>query len=408
MIVGDGKGVWKTRTVHRKPHSERWDPKAIDLVRHPPWRTCDDDPNADGEMPQGVKLETLTGHKFQEIVEDEQSMPRRVYLNKNDFEEHGYSSGCPGCRAILKGIRRQGHSEACRQRIQKALEGTERLERARTREIEFFEEVFRREDKKRKLAEKLLKEADEGAPPTQRVEDDTMGANDDSGNIAGLAARPGQASSSSELTDEDRKRVLAQSQQREAKNRKVEREAGTLKRKREDGRDEDEDDSRQRRDEAMVGEFEVNQEADDLEDEGEIQDYQEDVYDNRTGELLDAKLTKRAENEEMTYMEQLEVGIESTEEECLAKTGKAPVTTKWVRVNKGTSSNPFIRAGLVARDFKTKGGESLFVAMPPLEAKKLLFRMAAKEQHVWRRGRWGEAEAYVHRREKGTSQRKGS
>ena len=73
-----------------------------------------------------------------------------------------------------------------------------------------------------------------------------------------------------------------------------------MKRKREDGRDEDEDDSRQRRDEAMVGEFEVNQEAEDLKDEGEFQDYQEDVYDNRTGERLDAKLTKRAENEEMT------------------------------------------------------------------------------------------------------------
>ena len=55
LIVGDGKGgVWKTRTVHRKPPSERWDPKTIDFVRHPPWRTCDDDTNADGEMPDGV------------------------------------------------------------------------------------------------------------------------------------------------------------------------------------------------------------------------------------------------------------------------------------------------------------------------------------------------------------------
>ena len=89
LIVGGGKGVWK-------PHSERWDPKTIDLVQHPPRRTCDDDPNADGEMPQGVKLETSTGHKFQEIVEDKQSMPRRENLNWNDFEEHGNSSGCPG------------------------------------------------------------------------------------------------------------------------------------------------------------------------------------------------------------------------------------------------------------------------------------------------------------------------
>ena len=70
-------------------------------------------------------------------------MSRRVYLNKNDIEEHGNSSGCPGCRSILKGIRRQGHSEACRQRIQRALEGTERIERTRTRENELFEEVFK-------------------------------------------------------------------------------------------------------------------------------------------------------------------------------------------------------------------------------------------------------------------------
>ena len=55
-------------------------------------------------------------------------------------------------------------------------------------------------------------------------------------------------------------------------------------------------------------------------------------------------------------MEQLEVGFESTEEECWAKTGKAPVTTKWVRVNKGTSSNPFISARLVASRPKKNAG----------------------------------------------------
>ena len=51
--------------------------------------------------------------------------------------------------------------------MQKALNGMDRLERARTKELEFFEEVLRQEDKKRKLAEKLPKEADDGAPPAQ-------------------------------------------------------------------------------------------------------------------------------------------------------------------------------------------------------------------------------------------------
>ena len=51
---------------------------------------------------------------------------------------------------------------------------------------------------------------------------------------------------------------------------------------------------------------------------------------------------------------------------------------KWVEVNKGTDEAPDIRCRLVARDFKPKSEkdrEDLFAAMPPLEAKRLLFRL---------------------------------
>ena len=66
-------------------------------------------------------------------------------------------------------------------------------------------------------------------------------------------------------------------------------------------------------------------------------------------------------------------------EECWEKTGKAPTSTKWVDVNKGTADRPEIRCRLVARDFKPRGEkdrEDLFAAMPPLECKKLLFKKA--------------------------------
>ena len=90
-------------------------------------------------MPHIMKPEEMVGkHKFENVVPQEQSMPRHVYLSKSDFDEHGCSSNCPGCRSILKGTRRQGHSEACRQRMQKALEGTDRLEKAKAREHEFL------------------------------------------------------------------------------------------------------------------------------------------------------------------------------------------------------------------------------------------------------------------------------
>ena len=50
--------------------------------------------------------------------------------------------------------------------------------------------------------------------------------------------------------------------------------------------------------------------------------------------------------------------------------------------------NRRVGARLVARDFKTKRKESMFAAMPPLEAKELMFRMCAKEPLVYCEGKW--------------------
>ena len=37
-IVGDGKGVWKTRTLMRRPLEERWDEEVLGLVGGVPWQ----------------------------------------------------------------------------------------------------------------------------------------------------------------------------------------------------------------------------------------------------------------------------------------------------------------------------------------------------------------------------------
>ena len=106
---------------------------------------------SDDEMAQDVKLETLTGHKFQEFFKDDQKMTRRVYMSKNDFE-YKYSRSCPECRSILKDITRQGHSTAGK----------------KNRENEFYQNIFRNEVKKQKFT------------PAQQLEDDMMDMNDDS------------------------------------------------------------------------------------------------------------------------------------------------------------------------------------------------------------------------------------
>ena len=101
VIVGDGKGIWKTRSIYRKPLGERWDPSTLELVRHPPWRTNDDVPNEEDETPEVIKMDKMEEDKAKE----ELLVPKRMYLKKEDFETHGYSAKCPGCRALLKGIR---------------------------------------------------------------------------------------------------------------------------------------------------------------------------------------------------------------------------------------------------------------------------------------------------------------
>merc|ERR1712163_70814 len=69
------------------------------------------------------------------------------------------------------------------------------------------------------------------------------------------------------------------------------------------------------------------------------------------------------------------------------KTGKAPIGTRWVDVNKGDSVHPEYRSRLVAQEINTGKREDLFAATPPLEAKKILMSMAVTENIGYKRGR---------------------
>ena len=57
--------------------------------------------------------------------------------------------------------------------------------------------------------------------------------------------------------------------------------------------------------------------------------------------------------------------------------GKAPITVKWVDVNKGDDSNPNYRSRLVAREIRLPGEGSIFAPAPPLEALRTILSLAA-------------------------------
>ena len=78
----------------------------------------------------------------------------------------------------------------------------------------------------------------------------------------------------------------------------------------------------------------------------------------------------------MSFVKGLRVYEERPIEECWDRTGKNPIGTRWVDILKGART----RSRWVAQDFKKTGDgdrEDLFAAMPPLDAKKALFRIGA-------------------------------
>jgi hypothetical protein len=97
---------------------------------------------------------------------------------------------------------------------------------------------------------------------------------------------------------------------------------------------------------------------------------------------LDVDQVKAGRKEEMDFMlGKLDMFEFGSYEEAVRRGGKVPTTTKWVEGWKADEEGGrFVRCRLVGRDFKKRGveeREDLFAAMPPLESKKLMFRMVA-------------------------------
>ncbi len=64
-------------------------------------------------------------------------------------------------------------------------------------------------------------------------------------------------------------------------------------------------------------------------------------------------------------------------QDCWENTGKSPVGVTWVDTKKGGKENPEHGCRLLTKEIKKDKRDDLFAAMPPLEAKKMLFAMWA-------------------------------
>ncbi len=99
--------------------------------------------------------------------------------------------------------------------------------------------------------------------------------------------------------------------------------------------------------------------------------------DEITGQPLIPELVHQARKKELDYFNSKGVWTKKLKAEAYSRTGKPPVTVRWIDTNKGDDLHPNYRSRLVARDIRRPGEEALFAPTPPLESLRTILSFAA-------------------------------
>eukprot|EP00971_Amphidinium_carterae_P335086 6470753-Amphidinium_carterae.1 len=104
FYIGVEGKVITARSVRRLPPSEYSNAELLNKVQGP--EVVDPAGLPDMQPPQEIRR-------------------ARTYIRKDvELRDHGYTAHCPGCEAARLNLTPRGHSEACRQRIERAMEAT--------------------------------------------------------------------------------------------------------------------------------------------------------------------------------------------------------------------------------------------------------------------------------------------
>ena len=118
---------------------------------------------------------------------------------------------------------------------------------------------------------------------------------------------------------------------------------------------------------------------------GPEEGYSGKFRDDMTGQVLKDKLVEEARMKELKYFHDKGVWMKRPKGEARNRTGRGPISVRWVDVNKGDEQNPKYRSRLVARQIKAhdKSGATFFAPTPPLEALRTVLSLAATAVGDW-------------------------
>ena len=105
----------------------------------------------------------------------------------------------------------------------------------------------------------------------------------------------------------------------------------------------------------------------------------ETFIDAVSGQPLQTSLVRAARAIEMKYFDDKKVWEKRPHGEAFQRTGKRPITVKWIDVNKGDDEAPNYRSRLVAREIRKAGEDPVFAPTPPLESLRTILSLAATD-----------------------------
>jgi hypothetical protein len=337
-IVGTPGGIRRAGTIRRVGGHRRWDRAGLEGVRGVPWQW---DPEQ-GEVHAELKVRWL---KEEEVADGrinvgmESKRLYRLRLKKEDFMNLGFTEGCRGCQALITGTAARGHSEACRDRIDKALEATD--EGRKRKEMQF--------DKENELLAKKL-EAERGVADEERrqkkakLEEEKKGEEQTSSSSSGSGMQDSDMKRKSEDDPADWAGLVTKVQRRAEERRGQEKEPGD---------EEDMEVSIMERTFQEDMTWEVNEWSDMCEPEDvNYQRMETDLkyYDENTWEELDPVKVTAGERDELERFTKMGVYEYIGREQAMTDPEGKFVKVKWVRTNKGTAKDQEVRCRLVAQE----------------------------------------------------------
>ena len=287
---------------------------------------------------------------------------KKVYklrFRKVDFLNQGFTEECVGCQALISGAEARGHTEACRERMNKALENTDegriRRERKHKRENEALAKHLEKEfggndeERSRKVA-RQVEQATGSERPKRKFEDDVQD-------------RSAISSWENVSTKSQKGLILQRGQKMSAEDEEKDMEVSIMERTmQEDMRW----DMMEVCDMCMPDNEDLRRSVTDMK-----------YFDENTWEELDPERVAEGQRAELVRFKKM--GVYDYETRAVAmndELGKF-VKVKWVRTN--NAMDPEVRCRLVAQELGYgQRMDELFAGTPSLMAVKLILHYEAK------------------------------